>query len=127
MLRVVLAVSNFLETPNGGGAGGIRQPAGASSLRERCDGRGNNPHGTPNDSRAVALRTRKHRLSRAKTTTLWCARTASIHPNTQAVVNGRMNGCRPAWSDVRPRRSAAARLFSLSAIEKRTRHLRRVW
>jgi len=39
MLRVVLAVSNFLETPNGGGAGGNRQPAGASSLRERCDSR----------------------------------------------------------------------------------------
>jgi hypothetical protein len=29
MLRVVLAVSNFLETPNGGGAGRNRQPAGA--------------------------------------------------------------------------------------------------
>jgi hypothetical protein len=60
MLRVVLVASNFLEAPNGGGAGGNQQPAGACSLRERCDCRGINPHAAPNDSRAVALRTREH-------------------------------------------------------------------
>src|SRR5438105_5968420 len=60
MLRVVLAVSNFLEAPNGGGAGGNQQPAGPSSLCERCDGRGNNPHAAAKDSRAVSLRTREY-------------------------------------------------------------------
>ena len=59
MLRVVLVVSNFLEAPNGGGAGSNRQPAGRFSLRERCDCRGNNPQPAAKDLRAVALRTRK--------------------------------------------------------------------
>jgi hypothetical protein len=59
MLRVVLVVSNFLEAPNGGGAGRNQQPAGPFSLRERCDSRGNNQHPTAKDSRAVALRTRE--------------------------------------------------------------------
>jgi hypothetical protein len=53
-------VSNFLEAPNGGGAGGNQQPAGPSSLRERCDSRGTNPHPATKDSRAVALRTREY-------------------------------------------------------------------
>jgi hypothetical protein len=44
----------------GGGAGGNQQPAGAFSLRERCDCRDINQRATPNDSHAVALRTRKH-------------------------------------------------------------------
>jgi hypothetical protein len=60
MLRVVLVVSNFLEAPNGGGAGRNQPPAGAFSLRERCDCRGNNPPPAAKDSRAVALRTREH-------------------------------------------------------------------
>jgi len=60
MLRVVFVVSNFQEAPNGGGAGGNQAPAGPSSLRERCDGRGINPHPTAKDSRAVALRTREN-------------------------------------------------------------------
>jgi len=60
MLRVVLVASNFLEAPNGGGAGRNQRPAGAVSLRERCDYRDINPHAAPNDSRAVALRTREH-------------------------------------------------------------------
>jgi len=60
MLRVVLVVSNFLEAQNGGGAGRNRPPAGAFSLRERCDRRGNNPHPAAKDSRGVALRAREH-------------------------------------------------------------------
>ena len=60
MLRVVLVVSNFLEAPNGGGAGRNQPPAGAFSLRERCDCRGNNPHPAAKDSHPVALRTREH-------------------------------------------------------------------
>jgi hypothetical protein len=60
MLRVVLVVSNFLEAPNGGGAGGNQQPAGPSSLRERCDSRGNNKHPAAKDSRVVSLRTREY-------------------------------------------------------------------
>jgi len=56
MLRVVLVASNFLEAPSGGN----QRPAGAVSLRERCDCRDINPHAAPNDSRAVALRTREH-------------------------------------------------------------------
>jgi hypothetical protein len=59
MLRVDLVVSNFLEAPNGGGAGGNQPPAGAFSLRERCGGRGNNPHAATKDLRAVALQTRE--------------------------------------------------------------------
>jgi hypothetical protein len=76
MLRVGLVASNFLEAPNGGGAGGNQQPASSSSLRERCGGRGINLHAAPNDSRAVALRTREHlaELHQAQPATLWCAK-----------------------------------------------------
>jgi len=35
MLRVVLVVSNFLQTPDSGGAGRNQQPPGRCSLRER--------------------------------------------------------------------------------------------
>ena len=56
MLRVVLVASNFLEAPNGGN----QRPPARVSLRERCDCRDINPHAAPNDSRAVALRTREH-------------------------------------------------------------------
>jgi hypothetical protein len=52
-------MSNFLEAPNGGGAGGNQQPASPSSLRERCDSRGNNKHAAAKDSRAVSLRSRE--------------------------------------------------------------------
>jgi len=64
MLRVVFVVSNFKEAPNGGRAGGNQQPAGAFTLRERCDCRDINPRATPNDSRAVALRTREQLADR---------------------------------------------------------------
>jgi hypothetical protein len=77
MLRVVLIASNFLEAPNGGGAGGNQQPAGAFSLRERCDCRDINPHAAANDSRAVALRTREHlakSMYQTQTATSLCAR-----------------------------------------------------
>jgi len=56
MLRVVLVALNFLEAPNGRN----QRPAGAVSLRERWYRRDINPHAAPNDSRAVALRTRKY-------------------------------------------------------------------
>jgi hypothetical protein len=74
---VGFVVSNFQEAPNGGGAGGNQAPAGPSSLRERCDGRGINPHPVAKYSRAVALRTRENlanRLYQTKIATLWCAR-----------------------------------------------------
>jgi hypothetical protein len=61
MLRVVLVVSNFLEAPNGGGAGGNQQQASPSSLRERCNGTPSTSARPPNDSHVVAFRTREHR------------------------------------------------------------------
>jgi len=87
MLRVVFVVSNFQEAPNGGGAGGNQAPAGPSSLRERCEGRGINPHPAAKDSRAVALRTRENlanRLYQTKTATLWCARRLPDHPSIRS-------------------------------------------
>src|SRR3954468_12076937 len=75
MLRVVLVVSNFLEAPNGGGAGRNQPPTGALSLRERCDCRGNNPHPAAKDSRSVALRTRED-----------LAKPIVLRPNCNAVV-----------------------------------------
>jgi hypothetical protein len=81
MLRVVLVVSNFLEAPNGGGAGRNQPPAGAFSLRERCDCRGDNPHPATKDSRAVALRTREH-----------LAKPIVLRPNCNAVVRSERIG-----------------------------------
>ncbi|KRQ92395.1 hypothetical protein CQ10_08375 [Bradyrhizobium valentinum] len=54
MLRVVLVASNFLEAPNGE-AGGNQQPAGPSSLRERCDGRDIHPQPSAKDSRGRVI------------------------------------------------------------------------
>src|SRR4029078_1330666 len=90
MLRVGLVASNFLEAPNGGGADGNQQPASSSSLRERCGGRGINLHAAPNDSRAVALRTREHlaELHQAQPATLWCAKGDRISQIYEAVTNG---------------------------------------
>jgi len=112
MLRVGLVASNFLEAPNGGGAGGNQQPASSSSLRERCGGRGINLHAAPNDSRAVALRTREHlaELHQAQPATLWCARRVPDQPNLRSCYKrGR------TWLTSNcGHRSTAARLFWLS-------------
>ena len=111
MLRVVLVVSNFLEAPNGGGAGSNRQPAGRFSLRERCDCRGNNPQPAAKDLRAVALRTRKH-----------LAEAIVSFQHYNAVVRPEGTGS-PEYTKLQP---TGADLPDQSLRpQKRTRHLRR--
>src|SRR6266404_5237528 len=113
MLRVVLAVSNFLEAPNGGGAGGNQQPAGPSSLRERCDGRGTT-HTPPQRIRAPCpcghANTSQNRLHQAQTATLWCARRLADHPNVPGC-NQRLRTCLAGHCG---HHSVAVRRFRLS-------------
>ena len=87
---MVLVASNFLEAPNGGRAGRNQQPAGSFSLRERCEGRGNNPPSAAKNSRSVALRTREHH-----------AKPIVSGPNRNVVVRPQATGS-PKYTKLQP-------------------------
>ena len=94
------------EAPNGGGAGRNPQPAGALSLRERYDRRGNNPPLAAKDSRAVALRTR---ADPAKTIVLDQNCNVAVRPEGQANETGTSREICPISHCVN--HSTAVRLF----------------
>src|SRR4029450_6065597 len=96
MLRVVFVVSNFQEAPNGGGAGGNQAPAGPSSLRERCDGRGIKPHPRRQGfaRRGIADKRKPRKIDCIKPKLQRCGALGGSpdHPGIRSYTNG----CRPA-------------------------------